>query len=168
MDWGITLGSTYFNSLDIIVFSLSLIGGISGAFEGFAKSFTSKAGLIVGLIVGIMFTKPVSEVILDRFSMNPLLAALVSFVVTFLVGYWVLIWLGSVLSNLLSKLGIGVVDALLGFVFGLILTFFVCGGILYVFSFQHFVDLSSIVGDSYLYNNYIVSLIPMVAEKVTS
>ena len=166
MDWGITLGSTYFNSLDIIIFCLSIIGGVSGAFEGFAKSFTSKAGLIVGFIVGVMFTKPVSEVVLGRFAMNPFVAALVAFIVTFLAGYWILIWLGSVLAGLLNKLGIGAIDALLGFAFGLLITFFVCGGILYVFSFQHFLDLSSIVGQSYLYNNFIVNWIPIVAEKV--
>jgi hypothetical protein len=31
MDWGITIGSVFFSSIDIIVFALCMFGGIGGA-----------------------------------------------------------------------------------------------------------------------------------------
>lgn len=166
MDWGITLGNTYFNSLDIIIFCLSLIGGIGGAFEGFAKTFTSKVGIIAGIIVGAMFTKSISSVLIKQFPLNSLVAALIGFMIAFAIGYWLLLWFGSFISKLMDNLGIGVIDALLGFAFGIVITFAVCAGIIYLFSFQHLVDISSLINKSYLYQNLVLPLIPQIAEKV--
>lgn len=166
MDWGITLGNTFFNSLDIIIFCLSLVGGIAGAFEGFAKTFTAKVGIIAGVIVGAMFTKSISAILMGQFPMNPLVGALVGFMIAFAIGYWLLLWIGSFISKLMDNLGVGVIDSLLGFVFGIIITFAVCAGIIYLFSFQHLVDISSIINGSYLYQNLILPLIPQIVEKV--
>ncbi|MBK5200233.1 MAG: CvpA family protein [Spirochaetaceae bacterium] len=167
MDWGLTLGSTYFNSLDIIIFCLTIIGGISGAFQGFAKSFTSKAGILVGLIVALMFTKPVAELISTNFPISSaLLISLIAYLITFLLGYWIMLWLGATLSKIMDKLGLSVVDGLLGFVFGGLLTFFVCAGIVYLFSFQSLLDLSSITEKSYMYNSLIMPLIPEIVDRI--
>jgi membrane protein required for colicin V production len=167
MDWGITLGSTYFNSLDIIIFCLTIIGGISGAFQGFAKSFTSKVGILVGIISGLMFTKPVASLINTNFAISSaLLVSLIAYVITFIIGYWLMLWLGSVLSRIMENLGISVVDSLLGFVFGGILTFFVCAGIVYLFSFQSLIDLTSITDKSYMYNSLIMPLIPEIVDRI--
>ncbi len=166
MDWGITLGSTFFNSLDIIIFCLSLVGGIAGAFEGFAKTFTAKVGIIAGIIVGAMFTKPISAILLDHFPMNPMIGALISFMLAFAVGYWLLLWIGNFIAKLMDNLGIGVIDSIIGFIFGIIITFAVCAGIIYLFSFQNLVDISSIIGKSYLYQTIVLPLIPQIAEKV--
>lgn len=166
MDWGITLGNTFFNSLDIIICALALIGGIGGAFEGFAKTFTAKVGIIAGIIIGGMFTKPVASFLMDKFPLNPMLSSLIGFLITFAIGYWLLLWLGSVVSKLMEKMGIGVIDSLLGFVFGVVITFGVCAGIIYLFSFQHLIDLSTITGQSYLYQNVILPIIPQIEQKV--
>lgn len=167
MDWGLTLGSTYFNSLDIIIFCLTIIGGISGAFQGFAKSFTAKVGILVGIITGLMFTKPVAGLINSNFAISSaLLVSLIAYIITFLIGYWLMLWLGSILSRIMDSLGIGVVDTLLGFVFGVILTFFVCAGIVYLFSFQSLLDLNSITEKSYLYNTLIIPLIPEMINRI--
>lgn len=167
MDWGFTVGSTYFNSLDIIIFCLTLIGGISGAFQGFAKSFTAKVGLLVGVITGLMFTKPVSELINTNFAISsPLIVSLIAYVITFLIGYWLMLWLGSALSKIMDSLGIGIIDTLLGFAFGGLLTFLLCAGIVYLFSFQNLLDLNSITDKSYLYNSLIVPLIPEIIDRI--
>lgn len=167
MDWGITLGNTFFNSLDIIIFCLALIGGIGGAFEGFAKTFTAKVGVVAGIIVGAMFTKPVAEFLAGKFPLNAMISALIAFLITFAIGYWVLLWFGSVIAKLMDNLGIGVIDALLGFIFGIIITLAVCAGIIYLFSLQHLIDLSTVISESYLYQNIILPTIPKITQKVS-
>ena len=61
MQWGVTIGSIYFNSIDIIVFSLAVIAGIVGTLVGFAKAFSHHSGFIVGFFSGLMFTKMVGD-----------------------------------------------------------------------------------------------------------
>ena len=82
MQWGVTIGSIYFNSIDIIVFSLAVIAGIVGTLVGFAKAFSHHSGFIVGFFSGLMFTKMVAEVIVQSFYLPPLLASLVAWVVS--------------------------------------------------------------------------------------
>ena len=48
MQWGLTIGSVYFNSIDIIVFVLAIIGGIADTLTGFADAFSHRSGYIVG------------------------------------------------------------------------------------------------------------------------
>lgn len=167
MDWGITLGSTYFNSLDIIIFCLSLVGGIGGAFEGFAKTFTSKVGVIAGIIVGAMFARPISELLIKQFPLNEFLGALIGYLIAFVIGYWILLWIGSFVSKLMDNLGIGAIDSLLGFIFGMIITFAVCAGIIYIISFQQLIDFSMILDKSYLYANVIKDLVPNLVSQVS-
>lgn len=166
MNWGITLGSTYFNSLDIIIFSLSLIGGISGAFEGFAKSFASKADFFVGAIVGLMFTKPVAALVLDYFPNLGVVSNFIAFLLTFYIGYLLIVYLGEVLNKVFENLGLNAVNSLLGFVFGTAVTFVICCAVVYLFSFQHLIDFTKYTDKSWLFINVVNPFIPEISKKV--
>ncbi|HKL57094.1 MAG TPA: CvpA family protein, partial [Sphaerochaeta sp.] len=87
MDWGITIGSVYFNSIDIIVFSLAIIGGIAGTITGFADAFAHRSGFLVGFFLALMFTKVLAELLFDSFGLAMFFSSLISFVLLFLAGY---------------------------------------------------------------------------------
>lgn len=166
MDWGITLGTTYFNSLDIIIFCLTLIGGISGAFEGFAKSFASKADFFVGTIVGLMFTKPAAAFLQGYFPDLGIFTNFIAFIITFFIGYLLIVYLGEVLTKVFDNLGLGALNSLLGFFFGGAVTFIICCAIIYLFSFQHLIDFSDITSKSWIYLEVINPFVPELYKKV--
>lgn len=120
MQWGVTIASIYFNSVDIIVFSLAIIAGIVGTLTGFAKAFSHRSGYIIGFLVALMFTKIVAEILTQSFNLGPFLASLVAWVVLFLVGYLLMRTVGGLLDTALTATGLKQVNALLGFLWGVV------------------------------------------------
>ncbi|NMA23182.1 MAG: CvpA family protein, partial [Spirochaetales bacterium] len=118
MQWGMTIGKVFFNSVDIIVFGLAIIAGIGGTLRGFAKAFSHRSGYIVGFFAGLMFTKMIAELLAQSFNLPPLLATLVAWIVLFLIGYILMRIVGGLLETALEATGLRQVNALLGFLWG--------------------------------------------------
>ena len=112
MQWGLTIGSVYFNSIDIIVFVLAIIGGIADTLTGFADAFSHRSGYIVGFFSGLMFTRIIADVFSQSFSLPPILSSLIAFVLLFLIGYGLCI-VGNLLET--DATGLRAVNGLLGF-----------------------------------------------------
>lgn len=164
MDWGITIGSVYFNSVDIIVFSLAIIGGIAGTITGFADSFAHRAGFIVGFFLALMFTKMLAELLLDSFGLAMFFASLISFVLLFLAGYILMRVIGNLLDTALNVTGLRAVNGLLGFIWGVIEVLVFAAFILYILELQTAFDLSSVLDRS----EFVLRLVrPLVPETVS-
>ena len=164
MDWGLTIGSVYFNSIDIIVFCLAIIGGIAGTITGFADSFAHRAGFIVGFFLSLMFTKVLAEVLLAAFGLAMFFSSLISFVLLFLAGYVLMRVIGNLLDTALNVTGLRAVNSLLGFIWGVIEVLVVAAFILYVLELQTAFDLSSVLGQS----QFVLRLVrPLVPETVS-
>lgn len=161
MDWGFAIGSVYFSSVDIIVFALCMFGGIGGAITGFADSFASSAGYIAGFFVSLMYTGRLSQLIMDTFpNLPPFAAIMIVFVVLFLTGYGVLRFVGNLLEGILDSIGIGVVNHLLGFFWGVVETIIVLSLIIYLLDLQTLFDLSQWFDQSQIVTRLVRPLVP--------
>lgn len=165
MDWGFTIGSVYFSSIDIIVFALCMFGGIGGAITGFADAFASSAGYIVGFFVSLMFTGRLSLLIMNTFPSLPQFAAvMIVFIVLFLIGYGVLRGIGNLLEGIMEAVGIDVINHLLGFFWGVVEAAIVLSVIIYLLDLQTLFDLSYWFDQSQI----VVRLVrPLVPESIS-
>lgn len=163
MDWGITIGSVYFNSVDIIVCILAVIGGIADTLTGFADAFANRSGYLVGFFASLMFTKILGGVLVASFALTPLLGSLIAFVLLFLVGYALMRMVGNLLETALNATGLRAVNGLLGFLWGVVEVLIAAAAILYVLELQNAFDFSSVMDKS----QFVLHLVrPMVPETV--
>ncbi|MDY0289114.1 MAG: CvpA family protein [Sphaerochaeta sp.] len=163
MDWGITIGSVYFNSIDIIVFSVAIIGGIAGTITGFADAFAHRAGFLVGFFLALMFTKVLAELLFDSFGLAMFFSSLISFVLLFLAGYILMRVVGNLLETALGVTGLGAVNSLLGFLWGVLEVLVFGAFVLYMLELQTAFDLSTLLGKS----QFVLRLVrPLVPETV--
>lgn len=169
MDWGVQLGSTYFNSLDVILFAIILIGGLGGALVGFIQSLSKAMGYLVGIAAGFMFTIQLSDVFAETFSLSPLPASIISFLVLFLIGCFATRLLGHVLDEAIDTEDGGplcVINRLLGFFWGCFLAFLILGAILLLLQHQHLFDMSELLAGSQIYNVLMQPFLPGAVAKV--
>ena len=163
MDWGMTIGSVYFNSIDIIVFTLAIVGGIAGTITGFADAFAHRSGFIVGFFIALMFTKVLSELLFESFGLALFLSSLISFILLFLAGYVLMRVIGNLLETALNVTGLRPVNSLLGFIWGVIEVLVFSAFVLYILELQTSFDLSSVLGQS----QFVLRLVrPLVPETV--
>lgn len=166
MDFTLVLGSVVFNIIDIIMIAVALIAGVAGAFEGFAKSFASKAAILVGLVAGLMFSELAGVYIFARFGLPVMITSLLSYIVCFMAGYILTLILGSMLSNIFDGVGLGSINSLLGFIWAVIFAFAVCAVILMLLSYQHLFDVNSLLNNSYIFNNVFAPVIPIAKDFI--
>ncbi len=163
MDWGMTIGSVYFNSIDIIVFTLAIVGGIAGTITGFADAFAHRAGFIVGFFLALMFTKVLAELLLVSFGLAMFFSSLISFVLLFLAGYILMRVIGNLLDTALNVTGLRAVNSLLGFFWGVIEVLVFSAFVLYMLELQTSFDLSPVMDRS----QFVLRLVrPLVPETV--
>lgn len=160
MDWGITLGSVYFNSIDIIVFCLAIIGGIAGTITGFADAFAHRAGFIVGFFLALIFTKILAELLFVSFGLAMFFSSLISFVLLFLAGYILMRVVGNLLDTALNVTGLRAVNSLLGFFWGVLEVLVLAAFILYLLELQTAFDLSSVLDRSEFVRILVRPLVP--------
>ncbi|WP_320130769.1 CvpA family protein [uncultured Sphaerochaeta sp.] len=168
MDWGITIGSVYFNSIDVIVFAFAIIGGIGGALNGFADSFSHRAGYLAGFLVGLMFTRILADLLVESFNLPIFVATLISFILLFLVGYEVLRFIGNLVETALTGIGLTPLNSLLGFVWGVFEMLVLMSFILYILQLQKAFDLSQILDKSQFVLRFVRPLVPATVNWITT
>ncbi|MDD3058642.1 MAG: CvpA family protein [Sphaerochaeta sp.] len=160
MQWGLTIGSVYFNSIDIIVFALAIIGGIADTLVGFADAFSHRSGYIVGFFSGLMFTKIIADIVSQSFALPLVIASLLSFIVLFLIGYALMRIVGNLLETALNATGLKAVNGLLGFLWGVIEVVIAASVIIYILELQEVFDLSAVFDASQFVLNIVRPLVP--------
>ena len=160
MQWGLTIGSVYFNSIDIIVCSLAIIGGIADTLTGFADAFAHRSGYFVGFFSALMFTKLIAVLFVQSFNLPMLLASLLAFIILFLIGYALMRIVGNLLETALNATGLRAVNGLLGFLWGVVEVMIACAVILYVLELQKAFDFSSVMDKSQFVLHVVRPLVP--------
>ena len=160
MQWGLTIGSVYFNSIDIIVFALAIIGGIADTLVGFADAFSHRSGYIVGFFSGLMFTKIIADIISQSFALPPIISSVLSFIVLFLIGYALMRIVGNLLETALNATGLKAVNGLLGFLWGVIEVVIAASVIIYILELQEVFDLGAVFDASQFVLNIVRPLVP--------
>ncbi len=167
MDWGLTIGSVYFNSVDIIVFSLAIIGGIGATITGFADAFAHRAGFLVGFFLALMFTKVLAELLLASFGLAMFFSSLISFIVLFLAGYTLMRVIGNLLETVLQATGLKAINGLLGFFWGVLEMLVLAAFVLYLLELQSSFDLSGVLDKSEFVRLLVRPLVPETVNWFT-
>jgi len=169
MDWGLTIGNIYFNSIDVIMFALLMIGGIGGAISGFAESFSKTAGYLIGLIVALMFTALLSPTFVSTFNISPFFASLFAFVALFVAGFLLMRFLGGLLDKIFSvSNGLDAINKLLGFFWGLLEMLVLIAIILYFLRMQTLFNITGLLSKSQFVTRLIDPYQPVTMQWVSS
>lgn len=162
------MGTITVGLLDVISIILVLLGGITGCAAGFTRVAAKNIGGILCFPLALLFTKSLSDFFRSVSGLNnEFITAMASFALLSVVIYIVINMLGGLLGDSLSVLGLGVVDSILGFVWGLATMAFFVSLLMAVVSYQTFIDFTPLKENSVLYRRLIEPLFPSVVEVVT-
>ena len=131
-----------FAVFDLIIIAITLILGLKGLFRGLIKEVF---GIIGAIFVASRISKEVGDLIAPILVLeNEATIKLIGFVVS-LVGVWLVVYsAGVIVSKIFSASGLGVIDRILGFVFGAAKIFLIFSVIAYalyqVQSFKKVID----------------------------
>lgn len=124
-----------FSIFDLIVGSIILLLGLKGILNGFFKELFGLIGIVGGIFIGSRVAKDVGTFLSDaifKFD-SPAAISFLGFLVT-LASFWGLMIASGILFKKFSKLsGLGLMDKVLGFVFGSGKFFFIASVIVYAF-----------------------------------
>lgn len=106
--------------LDCIIIGVTLILGLGGIISGLIKEGFGLAGILVGVYVSTSYAEKVGALINQYIykNDNEFLLRLFGFVVALVIVWGIFIILGRIISKLVALSGLGVVDKIMGFVFG--------------------------------------------------
>lgn len=134
-----------FAVFDLIIIAITLILGLKGLFRGLIKEVFGIIGIIGAIFVASRISKEVGDLIAPILVLeNEATIKLIGFVVS-LVGVWLVVYsAGVIVSKIFSASGLGVIDRILGFVFGAAKIFLIFSVIAYalyqVQSFKKVID----------------------------
>lgn len=156
------------NSLDIILAIFLIIGLIQGLRKGFFIELASLVGLILGVVGAIYFSHIVAGFLVSFTSWEEQTLNLVSFAVTFIGIVIIVSLIARILTKAADIVALGVLNKLMGSLFGLIKTaFFLSVLLLFINSIEKemsFMDQEKKEA-SILYKP-VASLAPMVLPKL--
>lgn len=108
-----------FTTFDMIIVGISVLLGLKGFFRGFIKEVFGLIGIIGAIFVASRMSDKVGEIIKPILGIqSEATLSLIGFIAT-LIGFWLLVYiLGSILSKITEMSGLGVINRVLGFIFG--------------------------------------------------
>ncbi|NLZ77703.1 MAG: CvpA family protein [Spirochaetales bacterium] len=156
----VSLFGFVFNIVDIIVFVLMIVGGISGAFVGFAQTFTRRGGYLIGFLTALLLTRRVQPFLADTLGLNVFFSSLLAFVLLFVIGYALIRIFGSMLENAFEAIGLKGVDAFLGFAWGVCEMVIVSAFILFFLESTALKELAPYLGESRFVQSFVHRFMP--------
>lgn len=121
------------NTIDIILAALLLFGLARGFFKGFFVEVTTLVALALGIYGAIHFSYFAASFISSRVNWQYNYVEIASFATTFLIVVIALFLLGRILTKLADAASLGILNKLLGAVFGLLKIGLVLSVILIIF-----------------------------------
>ena len=104
---------------DIIVIALVVILGLKGLMKGFIKELFGLIGIVGGVFVASRMAKEVGDLAAGVFALENENTILLAGFIVGLILFWILAYLlGTILEKVFEASGLGIVDRLLGFIFG--------------------------------------------------
>jgi len=108
--------------LDLVLLGLFLIAGFNGYRKGLIGQAASLAGLILGIWGAIHFSDFTANFLTENFSMNSKYLSLISFGITFAIILVAAHLIGFLVEKIFDLAFLGIVNSLLGVVFGVLKT----------------------------------------------
>ena len=158
------------NYIDFIIIILLVFGLARGFINGFIKELASLLALILGIWGAIKFSAFTAERLYDYFDMTGQYVGIIAFLITFVIIVIVIHFIGLLVDKFVEKISLGVLNSLLGLVFGLFKTALILSVILTVLnaidSKHHFLPKKQIE-DSRLYSpiaDIAPAIFPLIGE----
>lgn len=149
----------YLKTIDYIIFVLLMIGGIWGAIKGFIEEISSKFGYVLGFLLAAMFTKALSNVLVQQMSFPAWFASFLSYFVIFMAGYSVMKGIGTALGGICESANIAIIDNLLGFALGVVEGILLIGIAEMLLKYQNLIDLGKTLEESFFSSRLIIPLV---------
>lgn len=157
--------------LDIILLVFLALGLISGFRNGFFVEVASLVALIAGVYGAIHFSNFAAEFLLDKVDWNEKTVNIIAFAITFIVIVLIITLAGKALTKLADFAALGIINKLLGGLFGLLKMAVILSVILIIFdSFKKtlpFTDEEDLE-DSTFYEpikSLVPTIFPIILEK---
>jgi membrane protein required for colicin V production len=158
------------NYIDFIIIILLVFGLARGFINGFIKELASLLALILGIWGAIKFSAFTAERLYDYFDMTGQYVGIIAFLITFVIIVIVIHFIGLLVDRFVEKISLGVLNSLLGIVFGVFKTALILSVILTVLnaidSKHHFLPKKQIE-DSRLYSpiaDIAPAIFPLIGE----
>lgn len=162
------------NVLDIIILALLLFGLINGFRRGFFVEVASLVALIAGVYGAIHFSNFAADFLMDKVDWNEKTVNITAFAITFIVIVLLIVLAGKALTKLADFAMLGILNKLLGGIFGLLKMAVILSVILIIFDSLDknlpFTDKEDLE-DSMLYEpvkSLVPSIFPIILEKKSS
>lgn len=160
--------------LDIILLVLLLFGLINGLRNGLFVEVASLVALIAGVYGAIHFSDFAADFLMSKVDWNEKTVNIIAFAITFIVIVLVITLAGKALTKIADFAALGIVNKLLGGIFGLLKFAVILSVILIIFDslnknlpFTNKEDLE----DSMLYEpikSFVPTIFPIILEKKSS
>ncbi|HSQ46319.1 MAG TPA: CvpA family protein [Lutibacter sp.] len=121
------------NSFDIIIVVLLLFGFIRGLFKGLFLEIASFIALIAGIYGAMHFSHFIKNILVPRVTWEEKYITLVSFAITFIVIVLVITLIGKLFTKIADFASLGILNKLLGGIFGTLKIGFVLSLIFLIF-----------------------------------
>jgi membrane protein required for colicin V production len=110
------------NYIDLIIIVLLVFGLARGFINGFIKELASLLALILGIWGAIKLSAFTAERLYDYFNMTGQYVGIIAFLITFVIIVIIIHFIGLLVDKFVEKISLGVLNSLLGLVFGLFKT----------------------------------------------
>ena len=121
------------NTVDIVLGIFLLYGLVRGFFRGFLTELASLVGLVAGIYGAIHFSYYAGEFLSQHVDWDIDIINLASLAITFLIIIFVVSLVGKMLTKVADFAALGIVNKLLGAIFGLLKSAFVASVIIMFF-----------------------------------
>ncbi|HKJ49794.1 MAG TPA: CvpA family protein [Christiangramia sp.] len=121
------------NTVDIILSLVLLYGLVRGFFRGLLAELASLVGIVAGIYGAIHLSHFLGDFLSNHVEWRPQYVYLISFAITFVIIVVLVSLAGKILTKVATFAALGIVNKLLGGVFGLIKSAFVASVIIMFF-----------------------------------
>ena len=157
--------------IDIIILALLLFGLINGLRRGLFVEVASLVALIAGVYGAIHFSNFAADFLMPKVDWNEKTVNITAFAITFIVIVIVIALAGKALTKLADFAALGILNKLLGGIFGLLKMAVILSVVLIIFDSMNktlpFTDKEDLE-DSMLYNpikSLVPTIFPIILEK---
>ncbi len=122
------------NTFDIIITALLIFGFVRGLFKGLFLEVASFIALIAGIYGAIHFSYFIKDLLISLVSWEEKYITLISFAITFIIIVLVITLIGKLFTKIADFASLGILNKLLGGIFGALKIGFALSVILLIFS----------------------------------
>ena len=120
---------------DLVVVTITLILGLKGLFRGLIKEVFGIIGIIGAIFVASRISGDVGNTIAPILAIQSAATIKLIGFVTALIGFWLIVYtIGTIISKIFAASGLGIVDRIFGFIFGMSKIFLIFSVIAYSLS----------------------------------